>query len=114
MNRLSILLKEFNWQWLLIRAGIVVCLATTLFVWGCSHGKQVCADQRVDEAVAALEKAREFTPTITKQEKDTAEQTARVTKKKEKYDEQVDQNDRPVSCDLTDNELRTFQALVEG
>lgn len=107
-------LKGLDWSWLLMKVGIVVCLATSLFVWGCSHGKQDCADQRVDEAVAALEKAREFTPTITKQEKDTAEQTARVTKKKEEYIEQVNQNNRPVSCDLTDNELQSFQALVEG
>lgn len=105
---------KLNWQMLLLKAGIVISLAAAVFVWGVSHGKQECADQRVKEAVTALEKAKDFVPTITAQEKNTAEKAARVTKKKEEYNEQVEKAARPDACDLSPDELRSFQSLVEG
>lgn len=110
-------LKEWfalNWQIVLLKLGIVVSLAAAVFAYGVSYGKQGCADQRVEEAVMALEKAKSFVPTITTQEKNTAEQAARVTKKKENYNEQVDKTSRSDACDLSPDELRTFQSLVEG
>lgn len=103
-----------NWQIALLKLGIVVSLALAIFAYGVSHGKQECADQRVKEAVTALEKAKDFVPTITAQEKNTAEKAARVTKKKEEYNEQVDKAARPDACDLSPDELRSFQSLVEG
>ena len=71
-------------------------------------------EEKVKEAAAQVQKVTDFVPTIAAQEKAKAEQDARLTKRKEVYYEQVDKTERPSSCDLSTDELRTFQELVEG
>ena len=117
MKYLSIAKKwayGLNWQLILLKLGIVASLATALVVWGVSIGKQECAEEKVKEAAAQVQEVKNFVPTVTAQEKAKAEQDARLTKKREEYNEQVEKTVRPPSCDLSTDELRAFQELVEG
>ena len=103
-----------DWQLVLAKLLIVLLIAAGIYIKGRGDGKAACEKNYASQAKAQLDKVVEFTPTADAQTKRAATQEARVTKKKEVYDEQVDKNDRPVSCDLTPDELRAFQELVQG
>lgn len=103
-----------NWQIILLKLGIVAAFATALVVWGISMGKEECADQKVKEAAAQVQEMKDFVPTIAAQEKAKAQQDARLAQKKDTYDKEVDKTARPDSCNLSPDELRAFQELVEG
>ena len=107
-------LAGLDWQLMLAKLLIVLLAFTGVYLKGRGDGKAACEKNYASQAKAQLDKVVEFTPTADAQTKRAATQEARVTKKKEVYDEQVDKNDRPVSCDLTPDELRAFQELVQG
>ena len=107
-------LAAFNWQLIVAKLLIVTLAVTGIYLKGRGDGKAACEANYAKQAKAQLDKVIEFTPVAGSQAKKAAEQEARVTKKKEVYDAQVDENPRTPNCDLTPDELRAFQELVQG
>lgn len=103
-----------NWYGIAIKATLVFAVLATVYIWGRGNGKADCEKKYAKQTSAQLEKVVAFTPVADKQTEKAATQEARTTKKKEVYDAEVSKNQRPVSCDLTPDELRAFQSLVEG
>ena len=107
-------LAGLDWQLLLAKLLIVLLSFTGVYLKGRGDGKASCEKSYATQAKAQLDKVVKFAPVADNQTKKAAEQEARVTKKREAYNEQVDKSARPTSCDLTDDELRAFQELVQG
>ena len=107
-------LATFNWQLIAAKLLIVALAVTGIYLKGRGDGKAACEADYAKQAKAQLDKVIAFTPTADKQTQKAAEQESRVTKKKEVYDAQVDKNSRAPNCDLTNDELRAFQELVQG
>ena len=107
-------LATFNWQLIAAKLLIVALAVTGIYLKGRGDGKAACEADYAKQAKAQLDKVIAFTPTADKQTQKAAEQEAKVTKKKEVYDAQVDKNPRAPNCDLTSDELRAFQELVQG
>ena len=107
-------LAGLDWQLMLAKLLIVLLAFTGVYLKGRGDGKAACEKSYASQAKSQLDKVVEFTPTADAQTKRAATQEARTTKKKEVYDAEVSKNQRPVSCDLTPDELRAFQSLVEG
>lgn len=107
-------LAGLDWQLLLAKLLIVLLVFTGVYLKGRGDGKAACEADYAKQAKAQLDKVIEFTPVADNQTKKAVEQEARVTKKKEVYDAQVDKNPRTPNCDLTNDELRAFQELVQG
>ena len=107
-------LATFNWQLILMKIAFVVVVLASTFAGGIAYEKTQQADREVREMQAAVRKVEDFIPTLQAQATEAAEQNARVGRKQERYNEAVDQNARPDSCDLSPDELRAFQELAEG
>ena len=107
-------LATLNWQLIVAKLLIVALAVTGIYLKGRGDGKAACEADYAKQAKAQLDKVIAFTPTADKQTQKAAEQEAKVTKKKEVYDAQVDKNPRAPNCDLTSDELRAFQELVQG
>ena len=107
-------LAGLDWQLMLAKLLVVLLAFTGVYLKGRGDGKAACEADYAKQAKAQLEKVIEFTPVADGQTKKAAEQESRVTKKKEVYDAQVDKNPRTPNCDLTNDELRAFQELVQG
>lgn len=107
-------LAAFNWQLIVAKLLILALAVTGIYIKGRGDGKAACEADYAKQAKAQLDKVIAFTPVADKQTQKAAEQESRVTKKKEVYDAQVDKNPRTPNCDLTNDELRAFQELVQG
>lgn len=107
-------LATLNWQLIVAKLLIVALAVTGIYLKGRGDGKAACEADYAKQAKAQLDKVIAFTPTADKQTQKAAEQESRVIKKKEVYDAQVDENPRTPNCDLTPDELRAFQELVQG
>lgn len=107
-------LVGLDWQLMLAKLLVVLLAITGIYLKGRGDGKAACEANYAKQAKAQLDKVIEFTPVADSQTKKATEQEARVTKKKEVYDAQVDKNSRAPNCDLTNDELRAFQELVQG
>jgi len=66
------------------------------------------------QALEQVERAKAFAPVVDKQATAAAKQEQRLSTKQDKYNEQVDKTPRSTGCDLSPDELRAFQDLVEG
>ena len=107
-------LKALEWQTILLKVAVVVVILVSAYGLGRFHEREKQAEQEVKEMQAVVKKVEDFIPTLTEQTTKAAEQNARTEKKQERYNEAVDANARPASCDLSDSELRAFQELAEG
>ena len=107
-------LVGLDWYGVAIKAALVFAVLAIVYTWGRGNGKIACEKQKAAEVVKQAKKAVAFTPVADAQTKEATAKEARVERKKEVYDAEVSKNNRPTSCDLTSDELRAFQALVEG
>ena len=119
--KLSTLLKSaktglagFNWQIALLKLGVVVMVAASLYGCGRMHERQAQAEREVVAAQETVKEVIKFVPVVAAQEKRAAERDTRLEKKGEAFNEAVDSNERPAACDLSDDELSKFKELVEG
>lgn len=107
-------LKALDWAriglWLLV----IVLWTGFAYFKGREHEQDKQQEAIVEQAKAENLAVKEFSKRIAEIEKSTAEQNARLEQGGRKYEESVDKNPRPTSCDLTPDELRDFQRLVEG
>ena len=107
-------LKGLEWQMILLKLALVAVILGSTYGLGRFHERQAQADREVKEMQQVVQKVEDFIPTLQSQATKAAEQNARVRQKQERYNEAVDQNARPDSCDLSPDELRAFQELAEG
>ena len=104
----------FNWQTALLKLGVVVMVAASLYGCGRMHERQAQAEREVVAAQETVKEVIKFVPVVAAQEKRAAERDTRLEKKGEAFNEAVDSNERPAACDLSDDELSKFKELVEG
>lgn len=107
-------LATLNWQLVLLKIGFYVVIAVSLYGLGRYHEKLDVAKKETRDMQQVVQKVEDFIPTLQSQATKAAEQNARTEKRQERYNEAVDQNARPDSCDLSPDELRAFQELAEG
>lgn len=103
-----------EWQTLLLKTGLVVAMIAIIYAWGRGDGKEACQKEHTKEAKAQVREIQMFVPIVDRQTVRTAERNARVERAQEVYNDEVDKRRRPAECDLTDDELRSFQDLVKG
>lgn len=113
-QNLSDKLLLLNWKMLAAKALIVLLVLAMAYFKGSGDGKAACEKKHAKDAKHQLDKVVAFAPIADKQTAEAVAKEAKVTKKKEVYDAQVNSNDRPASCGLTPDELRAFQELVQG
>lgn len=104
----------FEWQTFLLKLGLVVAFIAVIYAWGRGDGKEACQKEYTKEAKAQVREIQMFVPIVDRQTVRTAERNARVDRAQEVYNDEVDKRRRPAECDLTDDELRSFQDLVKG
>lgn len=111
---LSNKLLLLDWKMLVAKVLVVMLVLTVAYTKGRGDGKTACEKSYARAAKQQLDKVIAFTPIADKQTAAAAAKEAKVAKKKEVYDAEVNNNERPASCDLTPDELRAFQELVQG
>lgn len=114
LGSISTALKALNWQAALLKVGIVAAFSAVLVMYGVSLGNSKCAEQQIEAADKRAEAVKEFAPTVAEQETKAVKQEHRVERALEEYSNESNKTVRPASCDLSADELRSFQKLVEG
>lgn len=106
--------KGLNWQALMLKAAICLVLLGSAYGLGRYHEKLNVAEQKVEQAELTVREIQMFIPVIDRQTQESARQEQRLQHKQEDYTNEVDKRRRSPDCDLSPDELRTFQNLVEG
>ena len=107
-------LTGFNWGIIAIKAGMVAAFAAVMVLWGVNIGNKECAEERIAAVQEEKKAIIDFVPKVAQQERDAARREAEMARRQENYNEAVRQSNRDSACDLSDDELQRFQALIEG
>lgn len=107
-------IKSLNWQLILFKLGIIAAFGGMLVLYGYGQGKEACLEDKVSEVQEEKKKVIDFIPAVADQERTAAQQEARTERRRIEYEQEVDRAARPSTCDLSDDELRSFQELVKG
>lgn len=107
-------LTGLNWGIIAIKAGMVAAFAAVMVMWGVNIGTRECAEERIAEVQEEKKAIIDFVPKVAQQEREAARREADMQRRQENYNEAVRQSNRDSTCDLSDDELRRFQELIEG
>lgn len=103
-----------DWKMLVAKLLVVVLVLAVAYAKGRGDGRAACEKSYARVVKQQLDKVIAFTPIADKQTATAVAKEAKIAKKKEVYDAEVNNNERPASCDLTPAELKAFTELVNG
>lgn len=107
-------LKALDWARIGMWALVFVLWTGAVYMKGRDDEQEKQQQTVIADMERALERSATWAPRAAEIERDVAGRNARQEERGRKYEESVNQNQRPDSCNLSDDELRNFQALVEG
>lgn len=113
-SKLASKLAGLDWQLLAAKIVVVFLILGTVYFKGRMDVEAKYLKQQAEAAEQRLQVVKKFIPVIERQTSEAAKQEQRLQTKQENYNEQVDKNHRSSECDLSPDELRAFQDLVEG
>lgn len=107
-------LKAIDWARYAAYALLLAALLGTAYMKGRHDEQEKMLEAQIESVQTAIDNAVKWSKRTNEQERKAAEQEARQRETGGRYNEAVDKNPRAPNCDLTDDELWTFQKHVEG
>lgn len=107
-------LKAFDWARIVAWVLVGVLWTGAVYMKGRDDEQDKQQRELVADMERALERSANWAPRAAEIENDVAGRNARQEERGRKYEESVNKNQRPDSCNLSPDELRDFQSLVEG
>lgn len=107
-------LKAFDWARIVAWALVFVLWTGAAYFKGRDDEQDKQLRAQIEQSEQISKAVMDYSRVVAEKETKAAEQNARLREGGKKYEEAVNKNPRPDSCDLTPDELRAFQELVKG